>query len=309
MAKKILEQYVDKFLEFPPFLIATNYNDPIYKRLMKKAIKIGVKITMDDLDEAFKDIPFDLVHEDKQKDLIDEFQELYKTRREKEDVLSRMSNEGIDRLIETSSNIYGKIFYSKFKKKKENAMEKFFVLGKGQITSVICGNWQRDLLVKGIVEEENYRTMVWSKSSCLFVPCSMVTLTYGCNLIEMFQEYEKYFDTLIVDCLCDDFDVENVKKFLQWIKVDEKAKQKSILIFFKQKSEIYEAARGQELETFVNLKEEILRFSDNLYAFIKDGDVPYRKYWLKNLNTNEVKELIQEDGPVSGYLKFFQIKE
>ena len=188
-------------------------------------------------------------------------------------------------------------------KKKENVMKDFFVIEKGQITSVICGNWQRDLLVKGIVEKENYKTMVWSKSSYLFVPCSMVTLTYGCNLVEMFQEYEKYFDTLIINCLCDDFDVENVKKFLQWIKVDEKAKQKSILIFFKQKTEIYETARDQELETFVNLKDEILSCSDNLYAFIKDGDVPYRKYWLKDLQTDTKIELIQEGGSVNGFFK------
>lgn len=303
MAKKILEQYVDKFLEFPPLLVTTNYNDPIYKKLMKNAIKSGVKITTDDLDEAFKDIPFDLVHEDGQKDLIDEFQEMYKTREEKEEALKRMSNEGIDRLIEASSNLYGKIFYSKFKKKEEKTMKDFFVIEKGQITSVLCGNWQRDLLVRGIVEKENYRTMVWSKNYSFFVPCAMATLTYGCNLIEMFQENEKYFDTLIVDCLCDDFDVENVKKFLQWIKDDERAKQKAILIFFKQKAETYETATNQEIEAFNNLKEDILSCSDNLYALVKEGDIPYRKYWLKNLQTKGKKELIQEGGAVDGYFK------
>ncbi len=182
-------------------------------------------------------------------------------------------------------------------------MKEVLSLNKGKITGVICGNWQRDLLVRGIVEKGNYRTMVWCKNYSFFAPCATVTMTYGCNLIEMFQEYEKYFDTLIINCLCDDFDAENVKRFLQWIKVDEKAKQKSILIFFKQKSEIYEAARGQELETFVNLKEEILRCSDNLYAFIKDGDIPNRKYWLNNLKTNTKIELIQEGGSVNGFFK------
>ena len=49
-------------------------------------------------------------------DLIKEFQERYKTREEKEEALKRMSNEEIDKLIEASSNIQAKIFYSKFKK-------------------------------------------------------------------------------------------------------------------------------------------------------------------------------------------------
>lgn len=44
--------------------------------------------------------------------------ELYKTREEREVVLQRMSNEEIDYLISTCNNIYGKIYYSKFKKKE-----------------------------------------------------------------------------------------------------------------------------------------------------------------------------------------------
>lgn len=49
-------------------------------------------------------------------DLIEEFQERYKTREEKEEALKEMSNEEIDKLIEAMQNIYGKIYLSKFKK-------------------------------------------------------------------------------------------------------------------------------------------------------------------------------------------------
>lgn len=52
----------------------------------------------------------------KMNDLIKDFQEKYETREEKEQALSKMSNEEIDQLIEASSNIYAKIIYSKFKK-------------------------------------------------------------------------------------------------------------------------------------------------------------------------------------------------
>ena len=48
--------------------------------------------------------------------LIKEFQERYKTRKEKEEALKKMSNEEIDKLIEAMQNIYGKIYLSKFKK-------------------------------------------------------------------------------------------------------------------------------------------------------------------------------------------------
>ena len=52
--------------------------------------------------------------------LIDTFQEKYPTRAEKEKALNNMTNEQIDELINASSNIYGKIFYSKYKKKEIN---------------------------------------------------------------------------------------------------------------------------------------------------------------------------------------------
>ena len=48
---------------------------------------------------------------------VKEFGEKYPTREEKEIALTAMSNEEIDELIADSSNIYGKIFYSKFKKR------------------------------------------------------------------------------------------------------------------------------------------------------------------------------------------------
>ena len=49
-------------------------------------------------------------------DLIEEFQERYKTREEREEALKRMSNEEIDKLIECPSSIQCKIYLSKFKK-------------------------------------------------------------------------------------------------------------------------------------------------------------------------------------------------
>ena len=45
-----------------------------------------------------------------------EFGDMYPTKEEKVEALQRMSDEEIDELIETQPNIYGKIFYKKFKK-------------------------------------------------------------------------------------------------------------------------------------------------------------------------------------------------
>ena len=49
----------------------------------------------------------------------DEFHEKYPTREEKEEALRHMSDEQIDELIDGMQNIYGKIFYSRFKKNKK----------------------------------------------------------------------------------------------------------------------------------------------------------------------------------------------
>ena len=49
--------------------------------------------------------------------VIDFFQKAFPTRQEKEIALSRMTNEQIDKLVEASTNIQGKILYASFKKK------------------------------------------------------------------------------------------------------------------------------------------------------------------------------------------------
>lgn len=56
--------------------------------------------------------------------VIHKFQEMYQTKEEKEDALSKMSDKDIEFLIYCSSNMYANIFYSKFLKKEENIMLK-----------------------------------------------------------------------------------------------------------------------------------------------------------------------------------------
>ena len=50
------------------------------------------------------------------RNIIDRFQTENPTRKEKEEALKKMTVGEIDRLIEASNNIFGKIFYSQFKK-------------------------------------------------------------------------------------------------------------------------------------------------------------------------------------------------
>ena len=50
--------------------------------------------------------------------VIDKFQKKYKTSEDKEQILKQMENQDIDFLIYCSDNIYAKMFYSKFKKKR-----------------------------------------------------------------------------------------------------------------------------------------------------------------------------------------------
>ena len=182
-------------------------------------------------------------------------------------------------------------------------MKEFFKMSVGKITGVICGSFYRDLLIRGILVKSNYRTMVWGRSSEEFMPCALIPLRYGCNLIELFEDCERYFDTLIIDCLHDYFDVENVKKFLQWIKKNEKAKQKTILIIFKQKSDIYDDTKCDKLDAFVNLKKDIVMCCDHLYSLTRDGGFAEREYWLTNLHTGAKKKMVHQDGYVQGFFK------
>ena len=52
--------------------------------------------------------------------LTKEFSKKYPTREEKEDALNKMTDEEIDELIHDCPNIYGKIFYARFKMEKSN---------------------------------------------------------------------------------------------------------------------------------------------------------------------------------------------
>ncbi len=54
--------------------------------------------------------------EDKVMDALEKFYEDYETREEREEILNKMSNEEIDKLIECASSIQCKIYLSKFKK-------------------------------------------------------------------------------------------------------------------------------------------------------------------------------------------------
>lgn len=47
---------------------------------------------------------------------IEEFQNLYPTREEREEKLKAMSNEEINKIIESCGTVQGKIYYSRFKK-------------------------------------------------------------------------------------------------------------------------------------------------------------------------------------------------
>jgi len=53
---------------------------------------------------------------EEKRDILMEFQKKYPTRKEKEAVLQKMSDEEIDSLIKSCSSVQGKIFYSRFKK-------------------------------------------------------------------------------------------------------------------------------------------------------------------------------------------------
>ena len=50
-----------------------------------------------------------------------DFQEKYPTKREKEEAARLMTDEQIDEIIQSASNIYAKIFYSKLKRRNHAA--------------------------------------------------------------------------------------------------------------------------------------------------------------------------------------------
>ena len=56
-------------------------------------------------------------------DIISTFQTRYPTKQEKENALRNMTEEEIDVLIKASPSVYGKIFYSHFRKKENDETE------------------------------------------------------------------------------------------------------------------------------------------------------------------------------------------
>ena len=56
-------------------------------------------------------------------DIISAFHTRYPTKQEKENALRNMANEEIDGLIKASPSVYGKIFYSHFRKEENDEDE------------------------------------------------------------------------------------------------------------------------------------------------------------------------------------------
>ena len=47
-------KYCETFGDFPPLLMMMSYNHPMYQKLMKKALKTGIPITADDIENEIK---------------------------------------------------------------------------------------------------------------------------------------------------------------------------------------------------------------------------------------------------------------
>lgn len=56
----LLKRYVKEFGEVPPPIMTTNYDDPIYIKLMEIALYRGKALTMDEVSEEFDKVEYDL---------------------------------------------------------------------------------------------------------------------------------------------------------------------------------------------------------------------------------------------------------
>lgn len=54
-------EYLRKFNEEPLLIWGLNYNHPIYIKLLKTALKRGTPLTDEEIENAFKDVPSDIV--------------------------------------------------------------------------------------------------------------------------------------------------------------------------------------------------------------------------------------------------------
>lgn len=63
--KDIIKRYVAKF-DFPPQVITTDLDNPIYIKLMKKALEENREITREEVEKEFSKVDYDLVYEDEE---------------------------------------------------------------------------------------------------------------------------------------------------------------------------------------------------------------------------------------------------
>ena len=140
---------------------------------------------------------------------------------------------------------------------------KLIEAGKGKIYGfVIRSGWYRDKFINKLIEDlnKNDRTMLWQTSGN-FHDCKRIELYFTTDLNVLWEDYVNTFDVLIISFFPDWANTKETTEFIEKIKKDERLKDKTIIIFFKAKTE----SKQIHIEDFNNLTDVILSNCDQVF--------------------------------------------
>ncbi|MCQ2556228.1 MAG: hypothetical protein MJ149_02740 [Clostridia bacterium] len=148
----------------------------------------------------------------------------------------------------------------------------FLELENGNIYGINVKTTMRTRIMNKILSEnKNKRVMLW-QSGYEYFDCKRLELSFNTDLIDLFETYSKDFDVLIINYISDWANTKETSTFLQYLKNDNRLKDKCVIIIFKQKVD-YNCPL--KIEDFHNILDAILTNCDEFYIFN-----PYKGLYL-----------------------------
>ena len=144
-------------------------------------------------------------------------------------------------------------------------LDKLLDYDKGKLTFVLTCGFVREALIGNIIEENKDKKILVFGRDKNYLPCPRLTMFYGMDIKEAFKTFAYDCDIFIVDCFLDSKYNEEIEEFIRFLKWNETAKNKAIILFFEQMTDEVEK-KYRMVDAFPYSKPLVINYADYVYA-------------------------------------------
>ena len=155
-----------------------------------------------------------------------------------------------------------------------------------KITTILTKRkYHTDYLVHYLTKQfKDKEVMLWQSSNC-YMPCKRIELGFDSDLIDLLHYYKDEFDVLIVYTLKDTMIIQETISFINEFKQSKDFADKQLIILVAARRGADTKIEEVKLEDYVNLKDTIIKCSDNIYKYERKDCIS--QFVVENLKTKE----------------------